>query len=150
MKIFRGQHGYTLVELLVSIAIAGLIFSVVGGVIFQLSTVSDYGNDVLTANHELENTAFWFNLDAQSALEAAGGSDLTLACADGKLIIYKLSGRVLERHDNETTITLARNIEHAAFNVQGRVVTMNIVSAPGGRSDVSEQRSYKVFLRAGG
>ena len=53
------QKGFTVVELLIAIAITGLIVSFLGTAIHQIITVTEYGNDKLTAMHELQNAAHW-------------------------------------------------------------------------------------------
>lgn len=95
--MIRKETGYTLVELLVTLAITGIIFTAVGTAIYQLTTVSNYGNDQLTAGHELQNTACWFNRDSQAALTAAGGEALNLTLPRGQTIIYSLAGNDLQR-----------------------------------------------------
>jgi len=47
----KTEQGYTLVELLIVLAISGFIFLIVGTVMYQLTTVSGYGNDRLSVIH---------------------------------------------------------------------------------------------------
>ncbi len=134
-------------ELLITAAITTIIFTAVGMAIYQFSTVSGYGNDQLTASHELQNSAYWFNTDGQTAVAATGGDSLVLIRPDGQSIVYSLSGRKLERRDGSSTMVLAREISSIDFAVKERLVSMNIVASPAGRADVSEQGNYKVYLR---
>jgi prepilin-type N-terminal cleavage/methylation domain-containing protein len=145
----KREHGFTLVELLVTIAITGVIFSVIGGVVYQLTTVGEYGNDRLDAAHELQNAAYWFNLDGQRAVTASGGGSLvlTLPPPAGDVITYALSDTNLQRTSAGSTMTLARNISGASFVVLGKLVTMDITASVPGRMGVSEQGTYKVYLR---
>jgi hypothetical protein len=62
---------------------------------YQVTTIPDYGNDRLTALHELQNTAHWFNVDGQKAKSATGGSELVLTLPDDSTISYSLSGTEL-------------------------------------------------------
>lgn len=142
------ENGYTLVELLVTIAITGIIFVVVGTVMFQLSTVSGYGNDKLTVSHDLQNAAYWFNLDGQMALSAAGSSSLTWTLPGSQTITYALSGTNLQRNNGTSTLTLSQNISALSFSVQGRLVSMNITSSISERTAVSEQNVYNVYIRS--
>lgn len=145
--MIKKEQGYTLIELLVTIAITGIIFTVIGTAIYQLSTVSGYGNDKLTADHELQNAAYWFNLDGQTAVTSTGGDILSFSLPSGNIITYSLEGTVLERSVGPVTTTLAQNISSANFSVEGRLVSMDITSSPSGRANVNVQQVYKVYLR---
>jgi prepilin-type N-terminal cleavage/methylation domain-containing protein len=146
--VIKTQRGYTLVELLVTLAISGIIFTAAGSAIYQLSTVSGFGNDKLTANHELQNAAYWFNLDGQSAQSAEAGKSLIYHLPDGRTITYDLNGANLVRTEGSSHMTLAQNIRQVSFKVQDRMVDLDITSSPQGRANVSEQRNYKVYLRS--
>jgi prepilin-type N-terminal cleavage/methylation domain-containing protein len=141
------QHGYTMVELLVTIAISGVLFTVIGSVLFQLSAVSSYGNHKLTACHELQNAASWYYLDGQMAISATGGTSLTWSLPGSQTITYSLSGNNLKRSTGVSTLTLAQDISAVSFSVQGRLVSMNITSSISGSMDANEQNIYQVYLR---
>ena len=144
----KGQRGFTLVEMLVALSITGLIGSGLGTAIYQIVTVTDYGSDRLTAAHELQNAAHWFMLDGQRASSASGGGGLTLTLsADGSSLNYTLAGTTLYRIAGSANITLAQNITGAAFSIKSRTVTMTITSSPQGRWGVSDNGTYRVYLR---
>jgi hypothetical protein len=137
----------TIVEMLVSIAITGIIVAFLGTAIYQILTVSEYGNDRLTAMHELQNSAHWFNLDGQKAVTANVNGELLLTISETTSITYSLVGTELHRTSGGSQMTLARNIASAVFSIDNRVITMSLTSSPEGRYDVSENGTYKVFLR---
>lgn len=143
----KGQKGFTLTELLVATAITGLIVGVLGTVIYQIITVSEYGNEKLTAMHELQNTAHWVSLDGQRASAASGGDELVLTLPDDSSITYAVVGSELRRTAGGSNMTLAQNITSANFSVESHTITMTITSTPEGRWDVSENGTYKVYLR---
>ena len=143
----NGQKGMTMVELVVAIATTGIIVVFLGAAIYQIITVSEYGNDRLTATHELENIAHWFNIDGQGAKAATGGSALALTMTDNSSITYTLSGTEIRRTASGYQITLARNIASAYFSIDNRVVTMSLTASPPGRYGVSENGTYRVYLR---
>ena len=144
----KAQQGITLVELIVALAITGVIITLLGTVIFQILKVSGYGNDQLIASHELEYASFWFNFDGQQAVSANGSNALTLTLSDNSTLTYTLSGNELRRTAGSSYITLARNITSVSFSVSGRVVTMSIIDTPTGGYGVSENGTYRVDLRA--
>ena len=143
----NGQRGMTMVELLVAIAVTGIIVVFLGTAIYQIITVSAYGNDRLTAMHELQNSAHWFNLDGQKAVTANVNGELLLTISETSSITYSLVGKELRRTADGSQMTLARNITSADFSIDNRVITMSLTSSPEGRDNVSENGSYKVYLR---
>ncbi len=143
----KGQQGFTLVELLIATAIMGVIFSGLGEALHQVVTIPEYGNDRVTALHELQNVAHWVNLDGQMAQSATGGDELVLTLPDDSSISYTLAGTDLVRSTGTINRTLANNITTINFSVQDRYITMDITSSPAGRWGVSENETYKVYLR---
>ncbi|MGD0795349.1 MAG: prepilin-type N-terminal cleavage/methylation domain-containing protein [Dehalococcoidales bacterium] len=146
----KGQKGLTMVELVVATAISGVIVTFLGTAIYQILNVTGYGNDRLIAAHELENAAYWFNLDGQQAATASGGSALTLIFSDNSSVAYTLSGAELRRTSGSVYMVLARNIASLNFAVSSRVVTMAVTSTPPGRYAVSANGTYEVNLRPSG
>ena len=143
----KEQEGFTLVELIIAVAIIGLIVSFLGTAIYQIITVTNYGNARLTAMHGLQNTAHWFILDGQKASTASADSDLVLTISGNSSITYSLAGTELRRIAGGAPITLAHNITSASFSIENRLITMSLISSPESRGDVSENGTYKVYLR---
>ena len=141
------EHGFTVVELIIATAITGLIASFLGTSIYQMLTITKYGNDRLTAMHELQNAAHWFSLDGQKAVTASVDGGLTLNISESSSITYTLAGTELRRTAGGTQRTLARNITSANFSMENRVITMYLISAPPGRDNVTESGACKVYLR---
>jgi len=147
MRRLADESGLTLVELLMTVAVTGVIVSFLATSIYQTITVTGYGNNRLTALHELQNAAYWFNLDGQKALSAEITPGLVLTLSETNTITYELAGTELRRTTAGSQITLAQNITSAEFSLDGRIIVMSLTSAPEGREDVSESGSYQVNLR---
>jgi prepilin-type N-terminal cleavage/methylation domain-containing protein len=143
----KRQAGMTMVELITAIAITGIIIVFLGTAVYHIITISEYGNDEFTALHEVQNAAYWFIKDGQEAKIAVGGSQLALTLADNSTITYSLTGTNLKRTAGSLQTILARNITKATFTVNNRLATMNLTSTPVGRSAVSENGTYMVYLR---
>jgi prepilin-type N-terminal cleavage/methylation domain-containing protein len=145
-----GERGFTLVELIMATAVTGLIVSFLGTSIYQMLTVTEYGNNKLTATHELQNAAHWLSLDGQQAASASADGDLVLTIPENPSVTYSLSGTELSRTAGGSQMVLARNITRADFSIQNRVITISLTSSPGGRDSVSENGTYRVYLRPAG
>ena len=143
----KEEQGFTLVELAVAIAITGFIVSVLAVAIQQIVTIPEYGNEKMTAMHELQNIAHWVGIDGQMSKSASGGNQLILTMADDSSISYVLEGTEFHRIAGTSNRTLANNITGANFSVSNRLITMDITSSPASRWSVSENATYKVYLR---
>jgi len=145
--MMKQEQGFTLIELLIVTAITGLIIGVLGTAVYHIVTIPEYGNDRITAMHELQNVAHWVSFDGQMAKTASGGNELILTLPDDSLISYTVNGTALHRTTGTSQRTLAQNITSANFSVQNRYITMDITSSLGGRWSVSENGTYMVYLR---
>jgi prepilin-type N-terminal cleavage/methylation domain-containing protein len=143
----RNQSGMTMVELVIAVAVSGIIVAFLGTAIYQIITVSGYGNDHLSAQHELQNAAAWFNLDVQGSVAAVGGSQLVLTLSDNTTVTYSLVSNQLRRYSGVPYSTVARNISSAAFSITNRLATMSLVCLPSWRESVSENGTYMAYLR---
>jgi prepilin-type N-terminal cleavage/methylation domain-containing protein len=143
----KNERGMTLVELVVAVAVTGVIVVFLGTAIYQMTTVTDYGNDKLIAMHELQNAAHWFNCDGQEAVNASTAGGLHLTSSDNTSILYSLVGTELRRTEDGSQMVLARNISSAVFSIDNRTVTMSLTSAPVGRYSVNQSGTYRVYLR---
>ncbi len=145
--MIKREQGFTLIEFLIVIAITGFIVSALGMAINQVVTVPEYGNNKITAMHELQNVAHWFGIDGQMSKSASGGNQLVLTLADNSTITYSVVGTELHRIAATSNRMLAQNITSASFSVQNRVITMNIISSPSGRWSASQNGTYEVYQR---
>ena len=148
--MMRQERGVTLVEILLATAVAGVVLNVIGAVIHEVVTVTEYGNDSVSATHELQNISHWLSVDGQKALAATGGTGLVLTLPGGSVITYGLEGTELHRVTGGSEMILAWNISDASFSVEDRTITALVTASPPGRQGVRQQGTYRVYLRPTG
>lgn len=144
----RSQRGFTLVEVLLAVAILGIVGSLVGTSLVNIVDMTDYGNRSLTADNDLQKAAYWFNLDTQAAVSAnAAGASLTLTLPDASTISYAHSSADLQRTAGTASSTLAHNVSALVFTASGHTVSMDITTSLAGRTPVSFQQVYQASMR---
>ena len=65
--IFKKQRGFTLIEVLVSLAIIGILGGGIAAAIFQIGNVADIDSAHVTAVKQVETAIHYINRDVQSA-----------------------------------------------------------------------------------
>jgi len=143
----KRERGYTLIEALIALALTGFIVTVLGMVVQQMVTVPERGDDQLDAIHPVQNAIHWIALDGQMASSAVGGSSLTLNLPNTIVIQYVRSGTNLYRFFGGASRTIARNVASANFTVQSRMIYITIVTVPDSRWAISENETYRVYMR---
>ena len=68
MNARRGESGFTLVELLVALAIGSAVIGLLSTVLFQFFSTTGQGHDRLAVLHDHDIAFGWLNRDAQMAV----------------------------------------------------------------------------------
>jgi prepilin-type N-terminal cleavage/methylation domain-containing protein len=143
----KRERGYTLVELMIALAITGVMVVTIGMVVHETVTVPDSGNEQVRALHAIQNAAHWVSIDSQAAKAASGGSGLTLTLPDDSTVTYTLDDDELHRIDSDTDRTISTGIKNVDFSVSGRLITMVITAEQDGDRGISENGTYQIFMR---
>jgi len=151
------RRGVTLVETLLAASITAMIVGVLGSALFLFWRATEQGNDEYRALHDVQNAGFWITRDGEMAQSTSltPGADpvqsMTLNWTDGgqaHTVTYSLSSASLQRDEDGSVSAVARHVSAVGFSISSeRVITADITSAPEGRWGVTEQATYKVFLR---
>ena len=157
------QAGFTLLELLIGLAIAGLIAGFLGTFVYETMRVTNSGNDHLLVTDDLRSAAAWLSQDGQMAdfaTSMAATSSLVLSWTDaysganiGYRATYSVAGTELQRSygvrgGTQVTTTVARHIASAQdvrFALGNGMLTATITSTAG---TVSEGQQIQVGLRS--
>jgi len=164
----KGQRGYTMIELLVAVAIFGLISSGVAYTVMQMLKVNASSNNSVTAIRQVQNVGYWVSRDAHQAQIISDEDDPTTTEVvelltvewiewDGTVntIVYFTDDeqvkRVVDRNGSTEEYTIARFITLADFVLDDddRLLTVTVTATVGGFQQVEETRVYEVIRRAG-
>ena len=165
-SINKKQRGFTLIDLLIAIAITSVITGGITTAIFQTFTVNARTSSHMTAVRQVQNAGFWISCDTQMAEEvepsgATGFNPLTLTWTewvDGTVNVVTYTITVddeLKRSHSEDggapiEMIVARYIDSTNTSCQftDGVLTVTVTAAVGDYPEtVSETRVYEITPR---
>ena len=166
-KLKKDQKGFTLIEVLVVVAITGLITWGITLTIIQVFDINTRSTNRMAAISQLQNAGLWVSNDAQMAqsVNATGGSGFPLTLtwidwetSDSYAVNYTLEDNTLQRRHSvnggiSTNTTIAQYIDPVQTSFYplgvlpaGGVLTFTVTATVGGES---ETRVYEVKPRPG-
>lgn len=135
----NGQRGATLVELVVSVAVVGLIAAPLGVTISQVFKTTVWGSQETAVLGALQTAVTWLAHDIPSAssndLPDGGPAQSSIAITSTDLyggtttsvqVSYALVGTELRRTQDGVTHTVAWNVTAISFLRSGSLVTVTI------------------------
>ncbi len=155
------QKGTTLLEMLVALAITGMIVSGIGALIFQEYRGTNIAKTSVTVAHEIRNAARWISQDGIMAEstdlveEADSVNHLTLTSIERQDFTdlphscsYYLEGTQLCRDYDGTVTTVAQDISKIEFTQTGSLLTVSICCTPQWWGAPTVQKTFRICLRA--
>ena len=156
-RLVTEDRGMTLTEMLVTLFLMSLLLGLLGTAFYQFFTATRWGNDTLTALHDLENAGVWLSRDAREAQSFTPGSSPvygTFDCGDYSTVQYRYSydsGNLVREKivdgGVESTLTVARHIAEQSdvgFSMDGSLVTITLTSTSGA---ISRNTTLKINMR---
>ena len=169
VKISKGnQGGFTLIGLVIALAITGLISLGTATSIVHLMKGTTYNRNHLTAIEQLQNVGYWISTDARMAqhvvLGEVLGFPLTLSWGEygsttNHIVVYAINSDSLERKEYISSgnivvppviTVVAQNVDLSATNCElnDKTLTLNVTSKVGtGSAEESETRKYEVVCK---
>jgi prepilin-type N-terminal cleavage/methylation domain-containing protein len=161
----KSQRGFTLVEVLISIAIVGVMGGGITTVIYQIFDVNAMSTNRMTAIKEVEYAIHWITPDAQMAQSlnstAPSGFPLTLTWVEwnntSNNVTYSVQNGQLQRSQSvnggqpiDTILMRHLNPDPQMTNCQfsSGVLTFKITATVTGFRSVSETRSLNIISRS--
>ena len=164
--INKDQKGFGLVELIVALAITGLITGGITMSIFQVFDINTRSNNHMTAVIQVHNAGYWISHDTQMAQSVVttgvSGFPLTLTSTDWdsgdvhQVIYTLLVDNKLQREHytnlnlDATTIVaeyINPNPAKTKCEFAGGKLTLTVTATVGGWKPASETRIYEVIPR---
>jgi len=161
-SINKNQKGFTMVELLIAVAITAVIVGSVTTVIFQVFTGNTRTSNHMTAVRQVQNAGYWVSHDVQMAnsVNATGAAGFPLLLTwvkweDGTSdnVTYALTSSQLVRTEKvgaglPKTTVVARYITQASCNLTSGRLIFNVTATVGsGSLAKSETRVYEIVPR---
>lgn len=131
----KGEEGTSAVELLLALAITGLITGILVTAIYQIYHITGWGYAELMVQHDLQNAATWLHRDvvcARSATPNGTGSQIVLTVpyliTGTRTITYTYvpATKELIRISNGSWFTVAHHIVFNPFPPTTHTITSNI------------------------
>ena len=164
----KKQQGFTLIEILIALAIAGVLFSGVTMATFQIFSNNTRNNARMTAVQQVQSGVYWVSHDVQMAqnIEPSGvtGFPLQLSWVEWETndvysVLYSLDQGDLVRTYSvnggpEEELKIAHYIntdsDKTFCSNSGRVLTLSLTaSVPAGATMMNETRKVEVLARPG-
>jgi prepilin-type N-terminal cleavage/methylation domain-containing protein len=172
-RLGKGQRGFTLVELVIVVALAGIVSIAITATLFQIFSFSTLASNQMTAIRQVQQAGFWVSPDVMMAdpgeidVNPGGGKFVTLSWTahDGTVneVDYILQNipstgvaRLMREHDtyvnsvldSTTMTTVAEYIDPAgtSFVADGDGFRLTVTATLG---EQTETRTYEVKPRVG-
>jgi len=156
------QKGFTLVEMLVALAVGSIILSSLLLSVFNIQVTNQRDNLRGIAVTEIHRAALQIKKDLQShttanvsdlqvaptTLEWIDETGYTSANESHQSSSYSLSGKILSRNFQGVTTILGRNIESVIFSDNGTHINVAITANKSKRPEYSETLFFSVSRRS--
>ena len=151
--IYKNQKGVTLPELVVALAIVGLIAGITTMVIFQVFTGNISASNHMTAVRQVQNAGYWISHDtqmAQSVVPAADPDGFPLSLSwtgwygDTHTATYTIKNEEIWRNYDGQRSRVAQYVDSANCEFTDGALVFTVTATVGTQS---ETRVYEVIPR---
>jgi prepilin-type N-terminal cleavage/methylation domain-containing protein len=156
----NSQKGFTLVEVMMAMAITAVILTVITTALSQVMSISWSGHKRMDAIKQVENALFVINRDAQVASSistASPGNWLVFTMTDNSTVTYKIvdpgnsAPLYLQRIEGNSSSSIARYINNASgmtsCSYNGSLLSVKVTSTLAGLGSATETRQMMIYPR---
>ena len=152
--MMKDERGMTLTEILVALAISGLITGILVTVIYQIYQITTWGNNELRVQHDLQNAATWLNRDVVSASEAEVIDSRMVLTIPTSIIdtinityTYSEAEGTLTRDSGGSSLIIARRVDSVDFSAAGPVTSTITITLSSQAGDVTGSATLHLDMR---
>jgi len=155
LKLKAKQSGFTLVELLIAVAILGAISGALSMAIVTIMKTTDSTKDQAVILQQVQNAGYWISRDVQMAEDVSpgvGGALVTVNQADGE-VAYVFDGTTLKRQPfggQETVVAQYIVEEDTSFvddTEAGDALSKYKLTITASRGEAEVERVYEIAKR---
>ena len=145
------QRGFTLVELLASIAIISIVTGMLVLIMYQFLVIPRRGNAQLAVDSDLRNAGLWLVQDGSQGVSFTGSGTcgvfaVPTAAGATRTITYTLNANTLSRQEGSQIIGVARHVNGVQCP-SGSVTGTIAFSLTASSASVSNSAVFTVTLR---
>jgi len=100
-NVTNNQRGFTLIELIIAVAITALITGGIATALFQVFNVNKLNSDHMTATRQVQNAGFWISQDSQMAQIVITDDDV--GTVENEILILSWTGWGYDIGDDKGT-----------------------------------------------
>jgi prepilin-type N-terminal cleavage/methylation domain-containing protein len=166
-SIIKGnsQKGFTLVELLIAIAIAAIIMGGIATTFYQIFSVQAGTTNRMYAIRQVQNVGYWVSLDAQNTQSISLVDDINTTEVEFmvfnwvewngnefivRYVIFDNGDMYRYEYEDsvETSSLIAEDITSCEIHEDGGLLIMTVTAEVGSFKQASETRIYEVVPRS--
>lgn len=158
--MISNQKGFTLIEVILDLAISGLMMGALIPCLFQINRSTGNITDNMTGMLQVQNAGNWINRDVKlaAAIDLVEGAppvdslaiewtDIFNGSSQEHTVQYFIVDETLKRSYDGMVISVAQFITNLEFSLSGSVVTVDITCSPEDAVEQRERGIYNVVLR---
>ena len=124
-KLKKGERGFTLVELVIVVALAGLVGAAITATAFQVFTFSTRLSNQMTAVRQVQQAGFWVSPDVMM-YDTSEPGNIDYSGQGGKFLVLRWTAHDGKEHEVTYTITADDRLQRTHNITEGGQTTTEV------------------------